>query len=577
MCGIFGIWSPDGVHREKTKSLLGMMAHRGPDVSNIWVGEGGRLALGHNRLKILDLSDSANQPMQSPDGRFTMVYNGEIVNFRRLRAAHRGHWDFRTDGDSEVLLASFIRDGVKAADHWIGMFACIIHDAERKKLHIVRDRFGIKPLYWVELPEGGLAFSSEIPPLLKLLSSVSADESTILKFLSQGIYDDSTSTFFKGVSSLAPGTTMTVDLATGERKISCWYSLADHVKDISNTARADLIDQGAEVVKDAITDHLIADVPVGLNVSGGVDSSVLVNVAKQSVPDIHVFSQDYPEPYSESSWVRKVSEGTALHLCKLDCNEIEARLEATVFRQAEPFGGVFVVGYDAIYEAADEHGVTVLLDGNGVDECFLGYSRYVKAQSSEQGIVGAAIDGTSPVAADAISHELKRRVCGTPVQKCNDEFDDAVKNLAAADLLSNKIPRGLRFNDRMSMGRSKELRVPFLDHRVVEFGFSVPVHEHLNGRETKSLFREVAERWIPRDVAHAPKRSVQSPQREWFAEDWRPMMDSILASPSFAERGWVDTAAARRAYDAYLGGAQQNSFFLWQWTNLELWARDFLD
>lgn len=577
MCGIFGIWSPAGVDPKQVERLSAMMGHRGPDASGLYVDSQAGIAFAHRRLKILDLSDDANQPMRSPDGRFTLIYNGEIVNYRAVLAAYQGPWVFRTESDSEVLLATFAEQDIRAAQQWVGMFAFAIHDAKERKLYLLRDRFGIKPLYIADLPGGGLAFSSEIPPLLEMLPARRADENTILTFLERGEYDCGQHSFFADIKALEPGCALTIDLASGARKETRWYSLAAHLSDLSAASFEELVEAGATLVEQAITDHLIADVPVGLNVSGGVDSSVLVGVAKRHLPKLHVFSQDYPDPYSEASWVRKVADGVHLHLCRLNREAIEADLEATIARQAEPFGGTLVIGYDALYRAARDEGITVLLDGNGVDECFLGYTRYLKAANGDGGAVGAAIDGTSPVATSAIAEGLRQRASLHTPSRHGAEFSDPLRALAARDLLVTKIPRGLRFNDRMSMGRSRELRVPFLDHRLVEFAFSVPIAHHLRGGETKALFRSIAEKWIPHEVAHAPKRSVQSPQREWLGEDWSPLVLDILNAPSFAARGWVDPVRARSLYDEYRAGKNENSFFLWQWINLELWARAFLD
>jgi asparagine synthase (glutamine-hydrolysing) len=285
-------------------------------------------------------------------------------------------------------------------------------------------------------------------------------------------------------------------------------------------------------------------------------------------------------------------------VAELDLARISAYLDATVRAQAEPFGGVFVCGYNALYEAACKEGVTVLLDGNGVDESFLGYKRYhqIYALSAEDDaelarrcrefesfwgqaprklVPGASIDGTDGLRPGALSAELKdAELLHIPTLS---GFKDPVRRAAAEDLLYAKIPRGLRFNDRVSMAHSRELRVPYLDHRLVEFAFGVPSHLLLNERGGKALFRDVLARYAPASVAYARKRSVQSPQREWLAEGWRPMVESILGSERFAGRGWVDPSAAKKAYAEYLGGAQENSFFIWQWLNLELWARAYLD
>jgi asparagine synthase (glutamine-hydrolysing) len=275
--------------------------------------------------------------------------------------------------------------------------------------------------------------------------------------------------------------------------------------------------------------------------------------------------------------VERVAGGARLHLSALDSGRIGAVIDRTVEAQAEPFGGVTVAGYDYLYAEAEQSGITVLLDGNGVDEVFLGYSKYLR----DVGAAAAAgrrpaIDGTDGLMPSAIGPMLATGARTRPPAVA-PVLDDGVKRAAALDLLSEKIPRGLRFNDRMSMARSRELRVPFLDHRLVEFGFAVPTTEHLAGGFTKSLFREIAEAWVPAEVARAPKRSVQSPQREWLAGAWRPLVEDLLGSKSLAARGWIDPSAARRAFAAYCAGPKENSFFVWQWLTLELWARRFLD
>ena len=604
MCGIFGLYARSGADEASARRAVARMRHRGPDAMGVWKSQDRSVVLGHARLKILDLSDGANQPMVSPDGRLALVFNGEIVNFKDVRAAYRGPWRFKTRGDSEVLLATFSQSGLAALDDWVGMFAFAIHDRERNLLTLARDRFGIKPLYLVDLAHGGLAFASEIPPLLPFLDRVRADEDVIRTYLETGLYDHTQRTFFAGIRTLAAGTALTVDLATAERKVSRWYDATARIPDLSRVAEDELVEEGARRIETAIRDHLVADVRVGVNVSGGVDSSVLVGIAKQYVGDIHLFTQDYEPPYSEASWVREVADGCRLHTVSLSSRDILSQLERTAAFQAEPFGGVTVCGYEALYRKACSEDVTVLLDGNGVDETFLGYQRYhahhVVAQKVEAdwreaadayqafwreapprfgavGQVGRAIDGTDGTMPGAIAERLQRSTAVIEPATTVAVGADPLRALALSDLLSTKIPRGLRFNDRMSMASSRELRVPFLDHRVVEFGLGVPIQALLNAGGSKALFRKIASRWVPPTLAFARKRSVQSPQREWLATSWRPLVLDILGSDSFAGRGWIDPAAARTAYDRFCCGESNNSFFIWQWINLELWARGFLD
>lgn len=604
MCGILGMFKPGGTDRAKIKNLLDMLAHRGPDAEGLWQSPDRRVALGHRRLKILDLSEASSQPMLSPDGRFVLVYNGEIVNYRDLRASYHWQWNFTTNGDTEILLALLSERGAESLNECVGMFAFALLDTKLQRLTLGRDRFGIKPLYITRLDDGGLAFASEIPPLLKLQRRVKGDLDVIRTYLETTGYETGRRTFFSGIERVQAGTIVDIDLASGKWSERRWYNLARHLPDLSGASEAELIEEGAHRVERAISEHLIADVRAGLNVSGGVDSSTLVGVTRRRISDIHLFTQDYEPPYSEAKWVKKVAGNAPLHLLQLNEYRIRQVLDSTVYCQAEPFGGVSVAGYDYLYEAANREGVTVLLDGNGVDEVFLGYQKYhaaaVRLAQSEAEWISLAngyrkfwqadppmrgeidfrsqsIDGSEGARPEAISERLLRNSSLLSILNLDADFPDPIRRMAAIDLLESKIPRGLRFNDRMSMSRGKELRVPFLDHRLVEFGFAVPKEYLLNSSGSKALFRRLATRWVPTDVANAVKRSVQSPQREWLAGPWRTLVEDTLYSDSFADRGWVNPLIARRLYQDYLNGTQRNSFYLWQWINLELWARAFLD
>ena len=598
MCGLIAAWDPAGLVDAPLVEALGDLRHRGPDAqASLW-REDHRLHLAHARLKIIDTSDGGNQPFVSPCGRWAIVYNGEIYNFGELREEIGDRWTWRTHGDTEVLMAAWSLWGEACLQRLVGMFAFALHDAEAHALTLVRDRFGIKPLYHVGIGTRRV-FASEIPPLLRFQPAV-ADDSTIRTYLELGLYDHGTHTFFMGVRSIEPGTLIRIDLRSGGDTSRRWYSLAEQVPDLSGASERELTDQAEQLVLQAVSSNLVADVEVGLTVSGGVDSSMLTRAAIARLGVAHLFTQDYPG-YSEAPWVREIAGGGVLHIRELSFEQIDALLLPTCEIQAEPFGGVTVCGYDALYAEASVQGVTVLLDGNGVDEAFLGYDRYHQAwvwSAREEGerehrareyrsfwgrspsasgaAGGIAIDGSRSTCAEAISLRLSASAALLPLAT-SDAFECPVKNLAAADLLQGKIPRGLRFNDRMSMARSRELRVPFLDHRLVEFAYGVPTEYLLGESGSKALFRKVAARHMPEAVAFSAKRSVQSPQREWIANEWRSRVDAVLHSPGFADRGWVDPDAARHAWARYLGGARDNSFPIWQWLNLELWARTYLD
>lgn len=596
MCGLIAAWDPSGLEDAPLAKALADLHHRGPDAQAVVWREEHCLQLAHARLKIIDTSDGANQPFVSPCGRWALVFNGEIYNYRELREEIADRWQWRTRSDTEVLLAAWVLWGGASLQRFVGMFAFAIHDATAHTLTLVRDRFGIKPLYHVARGKQRI-FASEIPPLLRFQESIAADNATIRSYLELGLYDHCENTFFAGIRSLAPGALIEISLRSGEERGFHWYRLADHVPDLSGMSGFDLTDEAERLTLQAVSSHLVADVAVGLNVSGGVDSSMLVRTTVEKLGHAHLFTQDYPG-YSELPWVTEIAEGGTLHVAELSLKRISGYLARTVRSQAEPFGGVFVCGYNALYEAARREGITVLLDGNGVDEAFLGYKRYHQIyvasakNDSERGKRSrefevfwghqprpvnpwASIDGTDGLCPDAVSDVLRQsELLRFPSAA---SFSDPVRQAAAEDLLHAKIPRGLRFNDRVSMAHSRELRVPYLDHRLVEFAFGVPTDMLLNDKGGKVLFREVLARRAPCSVAYARKRSIQSPQREWLAEGWRQMVEALLASDQFADRGWIKPDAAKRAYAAYLEGSQENSFFIWQWVNLELWARVFLD
>lgn len=584
------------------------MHHRGPDAFRLEMIEEGGVMLGHQRLKILDLNDRANQPMKSACGRYLIVFNGEIFNYRELRALAPEH-DWQTDGDTEVLLALFSRMGEKMLDHLNGMFAFAIYDREEKTIFAARDRFGIKPFYHAHV-NGDWLFASEIPPLLLLLGESLPDLDTIKTYLATGAYEIGTSTFFLGVGRLEAGCCAHVSLEDPSSvRISRWYDVAAKASRRVVLSGDELLDELDHLLAEVVKRHLISDVPVGVNVSGGVDSSALIHYVTRFHPEIHGFTQDYEDPYSEREWVERATRGTGVncHYVLQDAADCLARFESVMRHQGEPFGGVPVIGFAPLYECAHSLGVTVLLDGNGVDEIFLGYKKYHLADlaqklgtaayesalaeymafwqepraSIEKSLVharvggGAAIDGTIPFHRESLGSALQNAEIRVPVLPALT--GNAARDLAMSDLVATKIPRALRFNERISMMYSKELRVPFMDHELVEWGLALPAELLMNRRGTKAPVRELLRRKMDPTVAEAPKRTVQSPQREWLGHEWRPFVEEVLNSASFRQRGWVCPDRAKERYARYLAGDNQNSFFIWQWINLEIWARQFLD
>lgn len=609
MCGILGGIGINGpFDRQRCERALDLMIHRGPDAGRLEFREEGRVVLGHRRLKILDLSDRANQPMRTVCGRYEIVFNGEIYNFQALRDLVPDR-EWQTEGDTEVLLALYETLGEAMLGHLNGMFAFAIYDHVEKALFLARDRFGIKPLYFTRLPEGWM-FASEIPPLLNLRGKAEPELETIKTYLATGVYEIGPHTFFQDIVRVEAGCCLSLNLKSDAApEPRRWYDVSAGVQGREVADEDALIEELDELMARVVKRHLISDVPVGVNISGGVDSSALLHYVRHFHPSIHGFTQDYVDPYSEREWVEKASRrsGACSHFIMQDAADCLSRFEGVMATQGEPFGGVPVIGFSSLYECAGSLGVTVLLDGNGIDEIMLGYKKYHLAALSEarsrpdyEAVLAdyltfwqeprskveamlpnrnhealTAIDGTAAVDSSLLGAALKETAIRRPVMP--PPSGSYARDLALGDLLATKVPRALRFNDRISMMHSKELRVPFLDHELVEWSVALPERLLMNRSGTKAPLRRLLSREIDPSVAQAPKRTVQSPQREWLGNEWRPFVESILESDSFQGRGWICPDSARERYRRYLAGENENSFFIWQWINLEIWARQFLD
>lgn len=545
--------------------------HRGPDAEGFYSDPGHLAALGHNRLSIIDLSEAGRQPMSDAFGRYWIVFNGEIYNYLELRAELASEYSFRTQTDTEVLLAAYDKWGERCLDKLIGMFAFLIWDEKHHTLFAARDRFGVKPLYFHRTSLGGLFLASEIKTLHAAGVPAQQNTKTWATYLSCGLYDHSEGTFWENIESLPAGCHL--KWHNGRTTITKWYDLAERIPELDSRPLKTVREEYLSLMKDSVRLRFRADVPVGINLSGGLDSSTLlglVQAVQGEDSDVKAFTFVTGDPnYDELPWVEQMLARTRHPSikCQITPGEVPALAQSVQAAQDEPFGGLPTLCYARLFEVARREGVIVLLDGQGMDEQWAGYDYYVSTLAEKP---AGTVQGTkeSPVRPDCLSAEF--RSLAVPFQHIKP-FPDELRNTQYRDTRYTKIPRALRFNDRVSMRSSTELREPFLDHRLFELAFKQPPERKIINGTQKWLLRDIAGELLPTGVVEAPKRPLQTPQREWLRGPLRAWAtDLIEMSLHNYGDSWLCVDSVQAEWKKFLRAESDNSFYVWQWLSLGL-------
>lgn len=570
MCGISGIIGP-AASLERIRTMVEVQRHRGPDAEGIHLDLGQRMALGHNRLSIIDLSQAGRQPMADPDGRLWIVFNGEIYNYLELRHALQSEFSFRTRTDTEVLLAAYQKWGAGCLDRLIGMFAFAVWDVRTATLFCARDRFGVKPLYYHAAEDGSLFLASEIKALHAAGIPAEPDLGVWSTYLSAGVYDHSERTFWKAIKALPPGHTL--QFRWGRHpEVHRWYDVSAAVgPEFDPRSDAVVKEEYETLLKESVALRFRSDVRVGINLSGGLDSSVLlalVQAVQGRESDVEAFTFiTGDERYDELSWVQQMllrtrhPSVTAL----LSASEVPGVAAAVQASEDEPFGGLPTLAYARLFEVARSRGVLVLLDGQGMDEQWAGYDYYSTAVHGHQ---VSTVQGTSesPVRPGCLEPDfLSLSEPFVPARP----FPDPLRNAQYRDLRFTKIPRALRFNDRISMRVATELREPFLDHRLVELALRQPAERKIREGRQKLLLRAVARDLLPSSVIQTPKRPLQTPQREWLRGELREWASAQIEA-ALRVCGWLERSHVEQEWQGFLRGDSDNSFYVWQWISIAL-------
>jgi|TARA_B110000908_G_scaffold146860_1_gene178116 asparagine synthase (glutamine-hydrolysing) len=559
MCGIAGI-----IGKNASKDILLKMTnaqkHRGPDYTGFWLDE--NVCFGHNRLSIIDLSENANQPFQDEEERYQLIFNGEIYNYLELK--NELDYNFVTSSDTEVLFAAYLKWGKACLNKLNGMFSFAVWDSVDKKLFAARDRFGVKPFYYHQ-SEDTLYFSSEIKTLHSAGIAKEPNKKVWANYFSFGSYGMPHETFWKHIDQLPGGHCLEFEKNT--LKIEKWYFFEKEIeKHKEKLSYEEIKNKYIVLLKDSIKLRFRADVSVGFNVSGGLDSSALLAFVnqqenKENIKAFTFYTND--DRYDELPWVEEMVSLTENSLQKVllkpeEVKELAAKID---YHQDEPYGGIPTLAYAKIFEKARAKNTLVLLDGQGMDEQWAGYDYYL--QKNEATIQGVK---KSPFKKEVLSKEMIA-LSQKPIYP--KPFKDELLNKQYRDLFYTKIPRALRFNDRVSMAYSTELREPFLDYRLVELAFAQPLEYKIKDGIQKYVLRDIVSEYLSDSITYAPKRPLQTPQREWLANELHELVDKKIEKIEKSNyKSWFDIEELKKEWQNYVEGDNQSSFHIWQWLSL---------
>lgn len=631
MCGINGIVYSERSGRMVERPLLERMrdtiSHRGPDEHGLFIDR--NVGLGHRRLSIVDVA-AGHQPMTNENGTVQIVYNGEVYNHADHRAGleARGH-HYQTHCDTETIVHLYEEYGAAAVEHLRGMFAFAIWDANKRELLLARDRLGVKPLYYVHADDGSLYFASEIKSLLE--AGAIRPEVNVAA-LPDHLANHATSgeeTLFRGVRRLLPGHTLT--WRDGHITIRQYWDMHFTPRDDSRRTDAELIDEWRELFRESVRLRLMADVPLGMFLSGGIDSSAIAAMMSGMVKEpIKTFSVGFAErEANELEYARLVSQkfGTDHHEILIDPKQFFAALPKLIWHEDEPLAHLASVPLYFVSRLARDH-VKVVLTGEGSDEQLAGYDRYRKTLANlalarqYQGIttdrmrrgVRRGVEGlpaglvrrklirtflTLPGDLESIYFDnfavfpraLQSRLLTSRVQEQIGELDPYagmrgyLEQTDADNLLDRLLYADtktylhelLMKQDQMSMAASIESRVPFLDHKLVEFTARLPQRMKLRGWTTKYILRRAMKGILPDSIISRRKMGFPVPVGAWFRGEFSWVIDEYVLSERAAARGIFEPAVVREIVQRHGSGAENHAERLWSLVNFEIWTRRFID
>jgi asparagine synthase (glutamine-hydrolysing) len=607
MCGIVGIINTDNesVKQSTINEMLASIKYRGPDDEGVYINN--NVGFGHVRLSIIDLSNAGHQPMISSNGRFVIVFNGEIYNYLELKNELKHNYEFRTATDTEVILAAFEKWGTGCLNKFNGMFAFAIYDTINKTVYLVRDRIGIKPLYYIQ-ENNSIIFASDIPAILRILKNGPKENNkTICDYLLFNRVAHSESSFFLNIKKLQHSHMCTIN--NGKMHISRWYNLRENINNpiVSN-------EEFLTLFKSSINLRLRSDVPVGVALSGGLDSSAILSMINKKFnnSNIHSFSAIYGQNQKgdESSFINEFSDQLEnIHFIKPTAESLIRDIDDYITALVEPVPGTSEYAEFKVMELAKNY-CTVVLNGQGADETMAGYiyyfgfyfkelllqlkiakllseiKNYKRIHITNDGL-NAFIYLLLPNWLKSNRYLLNRRYIKNEFIKENYIENEITKVLYSSRTLKEsfinhfeyKFEHHLSWGDRSSMWFSLEMRFPFLDHNLVERLLATENEKIIGDGITKRILRESMKDILPYKIANRyDKVGFETPEGDWLRNTKvKEMVLDTFSSRSFAEREIINARKLLNMMELHVKSQKDYSHEIWKCFHLEYWFRKFID
>ncbi len=629
MCGIAGFinFNNNLGLAEKANEI---QKHRGPDHQGIWYDD--FIALAHQRLSIIDLSERSNQPFEKNG--LVIVFNGEIYNYKELKKQlleKNSEIDFTTTSDTEVVLEYYKYYKEDALKYFRGMFAFAIYDKYSKKLFAARDHFGIKPFFYTFIGSS-FAFASELKTLTILPGFDRTINSDGLVNSINYLWLPSKKTIFNSCNKLRPGHYLLLE-ENGNFEITKYFDL--NIQNNATSNEAEIIKGLDSCIRDSISHHLVADVPVSSFLSGGLDSSLISVLSKEQLNSLSTYTigtnstdKKIEKMPADEIYAKKLAEKFNFDHNEIiiDANILEL-LPKIVYHLDEPIGDPAAINTFLICEAARKKGVKVLLSGMGADEIFLGYRRqkalllslkYRKFPKLFKNVVKLFID-TLPVKllgrgfrfarwskkfisfaelplSEAYRMSYSYYTKDELLELFDDRFKNEIESLSVShqklfdgryDEIENKMcftdinmfmeGLNLTYSDRASMACSVEVRVPFIDKEVISYAMTIPGSLKYKNSELKYILKRVAEKYLPKNIIYRPKASFGAPIRSWISGELKPLVDELLSAENINKRGFFNSTYIQKLIDNDRKGMEDNAYRIYQLLTLEIWFRTFVD